>query len=153
MDDKRVLLSEKELPTAWYNLQADLPKPLPPPLNPGTKQPLAPADLEPVFAKELIAQEVSRQRWIEIPAPVRNMYTIWRPSPLVRATNLEKALKTPARIYFKDESHSPPGSHKPNTAQCRRRTITRSKASTTWPRKPARANGAPRWPSPAPSST
>jgi tryptophan synthase beta chain len=116
MDSKRIFLSEKEIPTAWYNLQADLPKPVPPPLHPGTKQPLSPADLEPIFAKELIAQEVSQERWIEIPVPVRRVLTIWRPSPLVRATELEKALKTPARIYFKDESHSPPGSHKPNTA-------------------------------------
>ena len=116
MDCKRVFLSEKEIPTAWYNLQADLPTPVPPPLHPGTKQPLSPSDLEPIFAKALIAQEVSRERWIEIPEAVRKAYAIWRPSPLVRATNLEKALKTPARIYFKDESHSPPGSHKPNTA-------------------------------------
>jgi tryptophan synthase beta chain len=116
MDSKRIFLSEKELPKAWYNLQADLPQPLPPPLHPGTKQPLSPADLEPIFAKELIAQEVSQERWIEIPEPVRKVLAHWRPSPLVRATELEKALKTPARIYFKDESHSPPGSHKPNTA-------------------------------------
>ena len=116
MDSKRIFLSEKEIPSAWYNLQADLPQPVPPPLHPGTKQPLSPADLEPIFAKELIAQEVSRERWIEIPEPVRNVLKIWRPAPLVRATELEKALKTPARIYFKDESHSPPGSHKPNTA-------------------------------------
>jgi tryptophan synthase beta chain len=116
MDCKRVFLSEKEIPTAWYNLQADLPIPVPPPLHPGTKQPLAPSDLEPIFSKALIAQEVSRERWIEIPEPVRKVYAIWRPSPLVRATNLEKALHTPARIYFKDESHSPPGSHKPNTS-------------------------------------
>jgi len=116
MDCKRVFLSEKEIPTAWYNLQADLPKPVPPPLNPGTMQPIGPADLEPVFAKALIAQEVSRERWIEIPEAVRKVYAIWRPTPLVRATSLEKALKTPARIYFKDESHSPPGSQKPNTS-------------------------------------
>ena len=116
VDSKRIFLSEKELPTAWYNLQADLPTPLPPPLHPGTKQPLSPADLEPIFAKALIAQEMSRERWIEIPEPVREVYKIWRPTPLVRATNLEKALKTPARIYYKDESVSPPGSHKPNSA-------------------------------------
>jgi tryptophan synthase beta chain len=116
MDCKRIILSEKEIPTAWYNLQADLPTPLPPPLHPGTQQPLSPADLEPIFAKALIAQEMSRERWIEIPEPVRKVLAIWRPTPLVRATNLEKRLKTPARIYFKDESHSPPGSHKPNTA-------------------------------------
>ena len=116
MDCKRVFLSEKEMPTAWYNLQADLPEPVPPPLNPGTMQPIGPADLEPIFARALIAQEVSQERWIEIPEAVRKVYAIWRPSPLVRATDLEQALKTPARIYFKDESHSPPGSHKPNTA-------------------------------------
>ncbi len=116
MDDKRIFLSSNEVPTAWYNLQADLPKPLPPPLHPGTQKPLSGADLEPIFAKALIAQEMSRERWIEIPEPVREVYKIWRPTPLVRASNLEKALKTPARIYYKDESVSPPGSHKPNTA-------------------------------------
>jgi tryptophan synthase beta chain len=114
--DKRIHLSQSELPSAWYNLQADLPEPLPPPLHPGTKQPLGPADLEPIFAKELIRQEVSQDRWIEIPEDVRRVYRLWRPTPLVRATELEKALKTPARIYYKDESVSPPGSHKPNTA-------------------------------------
>jgi tryptophan synthase beta chain len=97
-------------------LQADLPEPLPPPLHPGTMQPITPADLEPLFARALIEQEVSQERWIPIPDEVRRIYAIWRPAPLVRATGLEKALKTPARIYFKDESHSPPGSHKPNTA-------------------------------------
>jgi tryptophan synthase beta chain len=116
MDSKRVFLSDKDLPTAWYNLQADLPEPVPPPLNPATMKPVGPADLEPVFARALIMQEVSQERWIEIPEEVRQIYAIWRPSPLVRATALERALKTPARIYFKDESHSPPGSHKPNTS-------------------------------------
>lgn len=116
MSSKRILLNENDLPTAWYNLQADLPEPLPPPLNPATNQPMGPADLEPIFARALIEQEVSQERWIEIPEAVREVYKIWRPTPLVRATGLEKALKTPARIYFKDESHSPPGSHKPNTA-------------------------------------
>ena len=116
MDSKRIFLSENEIPTAWYNLQADLPEPVPPPLHPGTMQPISPADLEPIFAKALIAQEVSQEPWIEIPEPVRKLLAIWRPSPLVRATGLEKALKTPARIYYKDESHSPPGSHKPNTS-------------------------------------
>ncbi|MFZ5829377.1 MAG: pyridoxal-phosphate dependent enzyme, partial [Planctomycetota bacterium] len=116
MSQKRVLLSEKELPRAWYNLQADFPQPMPPPLHPGTLQPLSPAELEPIFARALIEQEVSQERWIEIPEEIRRVYSIWRPTPLVRATELEKALKTPARIYFKDESGSPPGSHKPNTA-------------------------------------
>ncbi|MBN2292678.1 MAG: TrpB-like pyridoxal phosphate-dependent enzyme [Pirellulales bacterium] len=116
MNSKRVFLSQSEKPKAWYNLLADLPEPLPPPLHPGTKQPVGPDDLAPIFAQELIAQEMSPERWIEIPQEVQDVYDIWRPSPLVRATELEKALKTPARIYFKDESHSPPGSHKPNTA-------------------------------------
>jgi len=116
MSSKRVLLSESEIPSAWYNLQADLPEPVPPPLNPATQQPVGPADLEPVFARALIMQEVSQERWIEIPDEIRRVYAMWRPSPLVRASGLERALKTPARIYFKDESHSPPGSHKPNTA-------------------------------------
>ena len=116
MSAKRVFLSDNEMPTAWYNLQADFPKPLPPPLNPGTGQPLGPEDLAPIFPNALIAQEMSSERWIEIPDEVRRMLAIWRPSPLVRATGLEEALGTPARIYYKDESLSPPGSHKPNTA-------------------------------------
>jgi tryptophan synthase beta chain len=116
MSAKRVFLSQDEIPTAWYNLQADLPEPLPPPLNPATNQPVGPADLAPIFPMGLIQQEVSQERWIEIPDEVRRIYGIWRPSPLVRAVALEKHLKTPARIYFKDESLSPPGSHKPNTA-------------------------------------
>lgn len=116
MSSKRVFLSENEMPNAWYNLQADLPEPLPPPLNPATNQPVGPADLEPIFPPALIAQEVSRERWIEIPEEVLHVLRVWRSTPLVRATELEKYLKTPARIYYKDESHSPPGSHKPNTA-------------------------------------
>jgi tryptophan synthase beta chain len=116
MDCKRIFLNQKEIPTAWYNLQADLPEPVPPPLHPGTQQPLHPSELEPIFAKGLIAQEISQERWIEIPEAVRQVYKIWRPTALVRATEFEKALNTPARIYFKDESVSPPGSHKPNTA-------------------------------------
>lgn len=116
MNSKRILLSEREIPSAWYNLLADLPEQLPPPLHPGTKQPLGPADLEPIFARALIEQEMSSQRWIDIPDEVRQAYALWRPTPLVRATGLEKELRTPARIYFKDESHSPAGSHKPNTA-------------------------------------
>ncbi|MGA2616261.1 MAG: TrpB-like pyridoxal phosphate-dependent enzyme [Thermoguttaceae bacterium] len=116
MQSKRVLLSEKEIPQAWYNLLADLPQPPPPPLDPATNRPMDPAKLERVFARGLLQQEMSCERWIPIPEEIRRIYAIWRPSPLVRATNLERALKTPARIYFKDESHSPPGSHKPNTA-------------------------------------
>ncbi len=113
---KKILLNENEIPQSWYNIMADMPnKPLPP-LNPATKQPLNAEDLEAVFASELIKQEMSQERWIEIPEEVRELYKIWRPTPLVRATGLEKALDTPAHIYFKNESVSPIGSHKLNSA-------------------------------------
>jgi tryptophan synthase beta chain len=113
---KKFLLTEKEMPTQWYNIVADMPnKPLPP-LHPGTKQPLAPEMLAPLFPSELIKQELSTDRWIEIPEEVQDLYKMWRPSPLVRAYALEKALDTPAKIYFKNESVSYAGSHKPNTA-------------------------------------
>lgn len=113
---KKVFLSEKELPTAWYNVAADLDVPLAPPVHPATKQPLGPDDLSAIFPMGVIMQEVSTERWIEIPEPVREILKIWRPSPLVRAERLEKALGTPARIYYKNESVSPAGSHKPNSA-------------------------------------
>jgi tryptophan synthase beta chain len=116
MTPRRVVLTESELPSRWYNLQADLPEPLPPVLHPCTHQPVGPSDLQPLFADKLIEQEVSTERWIDIPDEIRDVLATWRPTPLVRARGLEKALKTPARIYFKDESHSPPGSHKANTA-------------------------------------
>ncbi|MDH7569595.1 MAG: TrpB-like pyridoxal phosphate-dependent enzyme [Armatimonadota bacterium] len=114
--DTRITLSQRELPEAWYNIQADLDPLPPPPLHPGTKEPIGPDALAPLFPMELIKQEVSRERWIPIPEPVRDVLRIWRPTPLVRATRLEKALGTPARIYYKNESVSPAGSHKPNTA-------------------------------------
>lgn len=116
MEETRIHLSEKEMPRQWYNVQPDLPKPLAPPLHPGTKQPLGPQDLAPIFPMALIEQEVSQQRWIDIPEEVLSIYKLWRPTPLCRAKRLEEALKTPARIYYKNESLSPPGSHKPNTA-------------------------------------
>lgn len=116
MDDVKILLSEKEMPQKWYNIQADLPEPLAPPINPQTNQPVGPQDLAPLFPMELIKQEVSQERWIEIPDELINIYKMWRPSPLHRAYRLEKFLKTPARIYYKNESVSPAGSHKPNTA-------------------------------------
>lgn len=112
----KVVLPESELPKAWYNILADLPSPPPPPLHPGTKQPIGPAELEPLFPLEIILQEVSTERWIEIPEPVREVYRLWRPTPLFRARRLEAALRTPARIYYKYEGTSPAGSHKPNTA-------------------------------------
>ncbi len=113
---KKVLLSEEDLPKYWYNILPDLPEPLPPPLHPITKEPVKPEDLEPIFPKGLIKQEMSDERWIKIPNEVREIYMLWRPTPLIRAERLEKALKTPAKIYFKYEGVSPPGSHKPNTA-------------------------------------
>lgn len=116
MSDQKIVLSEKDIPRAWYNVQADLPQKLDPPINPGTKKPLAPKDLEPIFPRELIRQELSLEKWIDIPDEIRQIYKIWRPTPLCRAVRLEKALKTPARIYYKDESQSPPGSHKTNTS-------------------------------------
>ena len=116
MMSKKILLSENEIPKQWYNIVADMEnKPLPP-LNPATKEVLNAEDLEPIFAKELIEQEMSQERWIDIPEEVRELYKIWRPTPLVRATGLEKALGTPAHIYFKNESVSPIGSHKLNSA-------------------------------------
>ncbi len=116
MKDKKLTLPEKEIPRQWYNIQADLPNPLPPPLNPGTGQPVTPDMLAPVFPMNLIEQEVSSERWINIPDEVLEKYLLWRPTPLHRAYSLEKFLGTPARIYFKNEGVSPPGSHKPNTA-------------------------------------
>jgi len=112
----KVMLSEEEIPTSWYNIQADLPTPLPPPLHPGTREPLGPEDLAPLFPMELIKQEMSQERYIEIPEQVREVYKLYRPSPLRRAYRLEKALDTPAKIFYKDESVSMAGSHKPNTA-------------------------------------
>src|SRR2546430_4840878 len=112
----KFLLDEKDIPTKWYNIQADLKTPAPPVLRPGTKNPIGPQDLAPLFPMELIKREVTQERWIEIPDEVREVYKLWRPSPLSRARRLEKALGTPARIYYKYEGVSPAGSHKPNTA-------------------------------------
>ncbi|HEX7812851.1 MAG TPA: TrpB-like pyridoxal phosphate-dependent enzyme [Burkholderiales bacterium] len=112
----KYLLAEDQIPKSWYNLMADLPSPPPPPLHPGTLQPLGPDDLAPLFPMSLIMQEVSAEREIAIPEPVREIYKQWRPSPLFRARRLEQVLDTPARIYYKYEGVSPAGSHKPNTA-------------------------------------
>ena len=116
MRTKKILLSEKEMPTQWYNIQADMPGEMLPPLHPGTKQPLGPDDLAPLFPLELIKQEMSKERYIDIPEEVQDIYKIWRPSPLVRAYHFEKLLDAPVKIYYKNESVSPAGSHKPNTA-------------------------------------
>ncbi|HET6380389.1 MAG TPA: TrpB-like pyridoxal phosphate-dependent enzyme, partial [candidate division Zixibacteria bacterium] len=112
----KILLDETEIPTRWYNIQADLPSPPPPVIHPGTGQPIGPQDLAPLFPMELIKQEVSQERWIEIPEEIRDVLRLWRPTPLFRARRLERALDTPAHIYYKYEGVSPAGSHKPNTA-------------------------------------
>ncbi|TRO48399.1 TrpB-like pyridoxal phosphate-dependent enzyme [Candidatus Bathyarchaeota archaeon] len=115
MLSRKILLDETHIPKKWYNITPDLPKPLPPFIDPSTKEPgvgIVPR----IFPKEIIGQEISKERWIEIPEPVREVYSLWRPTPLFRALNLEKALKTPAKIYYKYEGVSPSGSHKPNTA-------------------------------------
>ena len=112
----KYVLDEDRIPSAWYNIVADLPVPPPAVLHPGTGQPIGPADLAPLFPMAVIAQEVSAEREIEIPAPVREAYRLYRPSPLYRARRLERALDTPAHIYYKYEGVSPGGSHKPNTA-------------------------------------
>ncbi|XRQ13394.1 TrpB-like pyridoxal phosphate-dependent enzyme [Actinomadura welshii] len=114
--DTKILLEESKLPSRWYNVVPDLPAPPPPPLHPGTREPVGPDDLAPLFPMDLIAQEVSGERFIEIPEEVREVYRLWRPTPLIRAHRLERALGTPARIYVKYEGVSPVGSHKPNTA-------------------------------------
>lgn len=115
-ENTRFDIPQSEIPTAWYNIQADLPRPLPPVLHPGTKQPVGPDDLAPLFPMGLIMQEVSQDRYIDIPEEVREIYKLWRPTPLLRARRLEKELDTPAHIYYKYEGVSPSGSHKLNTA-------------------------------------
>jgi tryptophan synthase beta chain len=110
------LLQASDIPTHWYNLNADMPEPMAPTLHPGTKQPVCLEDMLAIFPEVLVQQEMSQERWIEIPEPVRDIYAAWRPAPLYRAVRLEKALDTPAHIYYKYEGVSPAGSHKPNTA-------------------------------------
>jgi tryptophan synthase beta chain len=112
----KILLPEDRIPKQWYNIVADLPSPLEPALHPATGKPVKPEDLATIFPPSLVEQEMSQERWINIPEPVLEKYLIWRPTPLRRARNLERYLNTPARIYYKDEGVSPPGSHKPNTA-------------------------------------
>ncbi len=116
MDEIKIHLSDREIPKQWYNILADLPTPMRPPLHPATGKPVGPEDLAPIFAMPLIEQEVSTQRWIDIPEPVLEKLLLWRPSPLCRARNFERLLNAPVRIYYKNEGVSPPGSHKPNTA-------------------------------------
>ncbi|MHC1600706.1 MAG: TrpB-like pyridoxal phosphate-dependent enzyme [Candidatus Methanospirareceae archaeon] len=113
---EKIFLDEEEIPKEWYNVQADMPSPLDPAINPATKEPIKPEELAAIFPMELIKQEASTEKWIPIPEEVREIYMLWRPTPLYRAKRLEEKLKTPARIYYKWEGVSPPGSHKPNTA-------------------------------------
>lgn len=116
MKETKILLTEREIPTHWYNIQADMPTPLKPPLNPVTKKPASPDDLAAIFPEEIIKQEMATERYIEIPEEVQRLYAMWRPSPVFRAHGLEKELDTPAKIYYKYEGVSPAGSHKLNTA-------------------------------------
>ncbi|WP_299980079.1 TrpB-like pyridoxal phosphate-dependent enzyme [Desulfobacula sp.] len=116
MRTKKYVLTEQDMPRKWYNIMADLPNGMEPPLHPGTGQPAGPDDLAPIFPMNLIEQEMSTDRWIDIPEEIMDKYAIWRPSPLFRAYSLEKSLDTPAKIYYKNEGVSPAGSHKPNTA-------------------------------------
>jgi len=116
MRESMIVLPNKEIPRQWYNIAADMPNPMAPPLHPGTKQPVGPDDLAPLFPMDLIMQEVSQDRWIDIPEEVLDIYSLWRPTPMYRAYRLEEALGTPAKIYYKYEGVSPAGSHKPNTS-------------------------------------
>src|SRR5215213_9336804 len=136
----QILLSESDLPTRWYNVLHDLPTPPPPVLHPGTGQPVGPEDLAPLFPMDLILQEVSQDQYVEVPGDVLDVYRLWRPSPLFRAHRLEKALGTPARIYYKYEGVSPAGSHKPNTAVPQ--AYYNAKAGV---RKPTTETGAGQW--------
>ena len=116
MTDRKILLDEDNIPKQWYNILPDLPEPLPPPIDPTTREPVKPEDLMRIFPKECIKQEISQERFIPIPEAILEVYRLWRPTPLFRAKKLEEVLKTPAKIYYKYEGISPPGSHKPNTA-------------------------------------
>jgi len=130
----KVVLSERDLPKQWYNIQADLPKPLHPPLHPGTGQPIKPEDLEQIFPLNLVEQELSTERWIDIPDEVLDKLLLWRPTPLQRARNLEKYLQTPAKIYYKNEGSAPPGATSP-IPPSPRPTTTSSLASSGSPLK------------------
>ena len=112
----RFVLPQEDIPSAWYNILADMPQPMPPPLHPGTKEPISPDAMLALFPEALVRQEMSADRWIEVPEPVREVYSLWRPTPLLRAIRLERALQTPAHIYYKYEGASPAGSHKVNTS-------------------------------------
>ena len=143
-DTIKYLLPEAEMPKSWYNIVADLPEPPPPVLHPGTGQPVGPDDLAPLFPMELILQEVSAERYLDIPEPVRDIYRQWRPSPLYRARRLEKVLDTPAKIFYKYEGVSPTGSHKPNTAVAQA-FYNKKLGSNELPQKQVLDNGGVPW--------
>ena len=140
----RFTLSQADIPNQWYNLNADFPEPLPPPLHPGTKQPVTPEMMTAIFPRTSSMQEMCPDRWMEIPEPVRDIYALWRPTPLLRAVRLEKALQTPAHIYYKYEGASPAGSHKVNTS-VPQAYFNKVPAPSASPPKPARASGARPW--------
>ena len=140
----KYLLQESELPRQWYNVIPDLPSPPPPPLHPGTHEPVGPDALTPLFPMALIEQEVSPERYIAIPEPVLDVYRLWRPTPLFRARRLEKDLGTPARIYYKYEGGSPAGSHKPNTA-VPQAYYNKAEGITRLTTETGPASGAARW--------
>ena len=145
----KYLLDEDAIPTSWLNLLPDLPGEPLPPLHPGTGQPAGPEDLSPIFPMGLIEQEVSTEPEIEIPEEVREVYKLWRPTPLFRARRLERALDTPAHIYYKYEGVSPAGSHKPNTAVAQAYYNKQAGDQRSSRPRPGRASGARRWRSPA----
>ena len=145
MEQVKVVLNDNEIPKQWYNIQADLPTPLKPPLHPGTGKPVGPDDLSPVFPMNLIEQEVSQQRWIDIPEAVLEKYLIWRPTPLYRAFNFEKLLGAPVKIYYKNEGISPAGSIS-RIPPLPRHIIIRFLVLSGLPPKPGPGNGEARWP-------
>ena len=142
-------LTQADIPKTWYNLLADFPEPLPPPLHPGTKQPVPPEALLAIFPENLVQQEMSPERWVEIPEPVRDIYALWRPTPLLRAVRFEKALQTPAHIYYKYEGVSPAGSHKVNTSVRAGLLQQGGRHQAPGHRDRRRASGARRWRWPA----
>ena len=142
----RFMLNESDIPKFWYNVNADMPVPLPPVLHPQTMEPVTPEFLSVLFPMELILQEVSTERYIQIPEEVREIYKLWRPTPLIRARRLEKALDTTAHIYYKHEGTSPVGSHKPNTAVAQAYYNKISRVSRRSPPRPAPGNGVRRYP-------
>ena len=144
----RFVLPQKDIPQQWYNLAADFPEPLPPPLHPGTREPVTLEMMTRFFPENLVRQDMCPDRWVEIPEPVREVYALWRPTPLLRAVRLEKALQTPAHIYYKYEGSSPAGSHKVNTS-IPQAYLIKWPGPSDWPRKRAPANGVLRWPWPA----